>query len=109
MGPDEPARHYDYFVLNQDPVFVGGFMIYMLEFLGLVAVACSLAASPLLIKVIERFFPSVDDEGHAAYGLTNSVASDRAEVRDEIRRVTSILESSHLRTGNQGLTPAAKR
>ena len=84
-------------------------MIYMLEFLGLLAVAGSLAASPMLVKVLERFFPSLDEEVHAAtYGLSNVQASDRAEVRDEIRRVTSILESSRLNMGHQGLTPAPK-
>jgi hypothetical protein len=84
-------------------------MIYMLEFLGLLAVAISLAASPMLIKVLERFFPSLDEEGHAAtYGLNNVLGSDRAEVRDEIRRVTSILESSRLNIGHQGPTPRPK-
>ena len=51
-----------------------------------------------MIKVLERFFPSLDEEGHAAtYGLSDVLSSDRAEVRDEIRRVTSILESSPAR------------
>jgi hypothetical protein len=68
-------------------------MIYLLEFLGLLAVAVSLAASPLLVRVLERFFPSFDEEGHAAgYGLKGALASDHTEVRDEIRRATSILE-----------------
>jgi hypothetical protein len=84
-------------------------MIYMLEFLGLLAVAVSLAASPVLIKVLERFFPSLDEEGHTGtYGLSNVPASDHAEVRDEIRRVTSILESSRLNVGHQGVTPRPK-
>jgi hypothetical protein len=84
-------------------------MIYMLEFLGLLAVAFSLAASPVLIKLIERFFPAFDEEGHAAYGLSNAAASDRTEVRDEIRRVTSILESSRVNVGHEGLTPTPKK
>ena len=84
-------------------------MVYMLEFLGLLAVAFSLAASPVLVKVIERFFPSFDEEGHAAYGLTNTVASDRAEVRDEIRRVTNMLESSRLDMGRRGLASTPKK
>jgi len=74
-------------------------MIYMLEFLGLLAVACSLAASPLLINLLERFFPPVDDDGRTPAGLTNGLTSaltDRAEMRDEIRRVTNILETKNL-------------
>jgi hypothetical protein len=85
-------------------------MIYLFEFLGFLAVALALAASPLLVKVLERFFPSLDEEAHAAaYGLSNAPANDRAEVRDEIRRMTSILESSHLDMGHQRLTPTSKR
>lgn len=85
-------------------------MIYMLEFIGLLAVALALAASPLLVKVLERFFPSLDEEAHVAgYALSNAPANDRAEVRDEIRRMTSILESSHLDTGHARLTPTSKR
>lgn len=84
-------------------------MIYMLEFLGLLAVAFSLAASPVLIKLIERFFPAFDEEGHAAYGFSNTAASDSTEVRDEIRRVTSILESSPLNVAQQSLTPTPKK
>jgi hypothetical protein len=84
-------------------------MIYMLEFLGLLAVAVSLAASPILVNLIERFFPTFEEEGHAsAYGLSNTVASDRAEVREEIRRATSILESSRLDMRHQDMTPSAK-
>ncbi len=79
-------------------------MIYMLEFLGLIAVALSLAASPLLVNVLERFFPHLDEEGSTVegYGLSKALSSaraelrDRAEMREEIRRVTNILETQGL-------------
>ncbi len=73
-------------------------MIYMLEFLGLIAVALSLAASPVLVNVLDRFFPRLDEEGGTleGYGLSKAIASDRAEMRDEIRRVTNILEAQTL-------------
>jgi hypothetical protein len=76
----------------------GGVMIYMLEFLGLLAVAASLAASPVLVNLLERFFPRFDDESHpASVGLGHGVAQDRSEMRDEIRRVTDILEADNLK------------
>ncbi len=73
-------------------------MIYMLEFVGLLAVAVSLAASPVLVKVLERFFPQLEEEGQAPvhYGLRDAISSDRAEMRDEIRRVTNLLETKSL-------------
>jgi hypothetical protein len=76
----------------------GGIMIYMLEFLGLLVVAASLAASPVLVNLLERFFPQLDDETHAApgYGLSGAMVHDRSEMRDEIRRVTNILETNKL-------------
>ena len=74
-------------------------MIYLFEFLGLLAVAIALAASPVLINVLERFFPPLDeDRGAAGYRLSSASGSDRTEVRDEIRRVTSILEGTRLDT-----------
>jgi hypothetical protein len=73
-------------------------MIYMLEFLGLTMVALSLAASPVLVNILDRFFPRLDEEGRTAegYGLSKAMASERAEMRDEIRRVTNILEAHSL-------------
>ena len=79
-------------------------MIYMLEFLGLLVGALSLAASPLLVRVLERFFPSFDDEGHATgHGVSGTLSNDRAEVRDEIRRMTNILEGA-----GPGMLPPSK-
>jgi hypothetical protein len=102
-------QHYDESELNQSGSR-GGIMVYLLEFLGLLAVAFALAASPLLVKVLQRFFSSLDEKAHTAgYGLSNAPANDRAEVRDEIRRMTSILESSHLDMGHQRLTPTSRR
>jgi len=84
-------------------------MIYMLEFLGLLAVALSLAASPWLVDILSRFFSAPEaphrpghatqghaTQGHAAAGLNSAASTDRAEMRDEIRRVTNLLESGRL-------------
>ena len=70
-------------------------MIYMLEFLGLLAVAVTLAASPLLIRLLERLFPPDDGDNRSAasYGLSSAILNDRSEMRDEIRRMTNILEA----------------
>ena len=76
-------------------------MIYALEFLGLLAVALSLAASPLLVDLVERFFSAHEAlhssgkayQGYATAGLNREASIDRAEMRDEIRRVTNLLES----------------
>lgn len=70
-------------------------MIYMLEFVGLLAVAVALAASPLLVSMLERLFPPRDQDSHssAGYGLSGAMLNDRSEMRDEIRRVTDILET----------------
>ena len=68
-------------------------MIYMLEILGLIAIAASLAASPILINVLDRFFPPLgDDGGNAGYG-SSTATSERAEMRNELRRATNIIES----------------
>ena len=69
-------------------------MIYMLEFLGLLAVAVTLAASPLLVGLLERLFPPEEGDPRSAtsHGLAGAILNDRSEMRDEIRRVTDILE-----------------
>jgi hypothetical protein len=60
-------------------------MIYMLEFLGFLAVAFSLAASPVLVNLLERFFSPLDDDGRTAtgYELNSALTLERAEMRDE--------------------------
>jgi hypothetical protein len=74
-------------------------MIYMFEFLGLLAVAAALAASPLLVGMLERLFPPHDSDDRSAgdYELSRASLNDRSEMRDEIRRVTNILETDHVR------------
>jgi hypothetical protein len=77
-------------------------MIYTLEFLGLLAVALSLVASRVLADILERFFSPIGEEDRAAAGsgwrpaVSNDRSSDRADMRDEIRRVTQLLESGQL-------------
>jgi hypothetical protein len=73
-------------------------MIYMLELLGLLAVAFSLAASPVLVNLLEHFFPPLEDDGRTATGngSNSALTHDRAEMRDEIRRVTNMLENKNL-------------
>jgi hypothetical protein len=79
-------------------------MIYMLEFVGLLAVAVALAASPLLVRMLERLFPPRDEDTRstASYGLSSAMLNDRSEMRDEIRRMTNILETdrSQVRQGS---------
>jgi hypothetical protein len=72
-------------------------MIYMFEFLGLLAVAAALAATPLLVSMLERLFPPEDGDNRSTgdYELSSAILSERSEMRDEIRRVTNILESDH--------------
>jgi hypothetical protein len=72
-------------------------MIYLLEFLVLVAAALLVAASPVLVNLLERFFSSY---GVSNAAMSNAASSDRAEMRDEIRRVTDILESKNLDVRN---------
>jgi hypothetical protein len=84
----------------------GDIMIYMLEFIGLLVLAFCMAASPLLVKLFESFFPALDEESHAGtYGLSNARSKDRSDVRDEIRRATSILESHRPNTEHRMPTP----
>jgi hypothetical protein len=70
-------------------------MIYMLEFLALVGIAVALAASPFLIRLLESIVPR--DLGRATstagYRASSAASRERAEMRDEIRRATNILET----------------
>lgn len=69
-------------------------MIYFLEFLGFLAVAVLLAASPLLARTIEYLRPRLVLSGREAsrYESKQATSDERVEIRDEIRRVTAILE-----------------
>jgi len=90
-------------------------MIYTLEFLGLLAVALSLAASPWLVNILGSLFstheaphgPGRATQAHATAGLNGAASTDRAEMRDEIRRVTNLLESGRLDSGHSPATTGA--
>jgi hypothetical protein len=70
------------------------FMIYLLEFLGFLGVAALLAASPLLVRTIDYLRPHLEQSSRGAKGYEPSRAhsDERAEIRNEIRRATAILE-----------------
>jgi hypothetical protein len=77
----------------------GLFMIYLLEFLGFLAVAILFAASPLLGRAVEYILPrrvkfSGEAKGHEPFQARSDQArsAERSEIRDEIRRMTAILE-----------------
>jgi len=100
-------------------------MIYTLEFLGLLAVALSLAASPWLVNVLGSLFSTHEaphgpgratqghatqghaTQSHATAGFNSAASTDRAEMRDEIRRVTNLLESGRLDPGHSPAAAAA--
>lgn len=69
-------------------------MIYVLEFLGFLAVAVLLAASPLLARTIEYIRPRLKQSTEEATGLESLQArsDERVEIRNEIRRMTAMLE-----------------
>jgi len=68
-------------------------MYYMLVFVGLVGMAAIVAISPLVIRVLEYFFPlGESDHGSARGAGPHSV--QRSEVHDEIRRLTAALETN---------------
>jgi hypothetical protein len=69
-------------------------MIYVLEFLGFLGVAALLAASPLLARTIEYIRPRLKQSTKEATGNESLQArsDERLEIRNEIRRVTAMLE-----------------
>jgi hypothetical protein len=70
------------------------FMIYMLEFLGFLAVAILLVASPFLARTIEHLRPRRLTANRETHGFESSQArpDERSEIRKEIRRMTAMLE-----------------
>jgi hypothetical protein len=78
-----------------------GLMIYLLEFLGFLGVALLLAASPLLIRTVEyiRTLPKQSSREAAVYESVQARSDEGSEIRDEIRRMTVILEAD--RRGRQ--------
>ena len=69
-------------------------MIYLLEFLGFLGVAILLAASPLLVRTVEYIRTLLKHPGGEATGYESVQArsEERSEIRNEIRRMTAILE-----------------
>jgi hypothetical protein len=69
-------------------------MIYLLEFLGLLSVAIALAASPLLIRLYEHLLPRREsgERVTASPIASTSRSNGSAELSDEIRRLTHVLE-----------------
>ena len=69
-------------------------MTYVLEFLGFLAVAVLLAASPLLVRALEYIGLRRKQSSREAKGYESSQArsDERSEIRNEIRRMTAILE-----------------
>jgi hypothetical protein len=72
----------------------GLFMTYVLEFLGFLAVAILLAASPLLVRTVEYLRPRLRQSSRETDGYESFQprSDERAEIRNEIRRMTAILE-----------------
>jgi hypothetical protein len=69
-------------------------MIYLLEFLGFMGVAVLLAASPLLVRTVEYIRSRRKQSSQEAQGYESFQArsDERSEIRNEIRRMTAILE-----------------
>jgi len=73
-------------------------MNYLLAFLGLIGVAVILATSPLLIRLLEDFFPTTENDGPPARAA-NPQSIERSEIGDEIRRLTIVLEKDRRGAG----------
>jgi hypothetical protein len=69
-------------------------MIYLLEFLAFLGMAVLLAASPLLIRTVEHIRSRRRQSSQQAKGYESLQApsDERSEIRNEIRRMTAILE-----------------
>jgi hypothetical protein len=69
-------------------------MIYLLEFLGFLGVVILLAASPLLVRTLEYIRPRLKRSSWEANGHESFQAGsdERSEIRNEIRRMTAVLE-----------------
>jgi hypothetical protein len=70
-------------------------MIYLLEFLGFLGVAILLAASPLLVRTLEYIRPRLkrsSREEANGYESFQARSDERSEIRNEIRRMTAVLE-----------------
>jgi hypothetical protein len=78
-------------------------MIYVLEFLCFLGVAALLAASPLLVRTVEYLRPRLKQSIQEAKGYESlqTPADERSEIRNEIRRMTAILEVDRRGRGMQ--------
>jgi hypothetical protein len=73
-------------------------MIYLMAFLGVIAVAVLVTTSPLVFRFFEYLFPVADKDGQPAK-TASSHSVERVEIRDEIRRLTAALESDRREAG----------
>lgn len=78
-------------------------MIYVLEFLCFLGVAALLAASPLLVRTVEYLRSRLKQSTQEAKGHESSQtrSDERSEIRNEIRRMTAILEVDRRGRGMQ--------
>jgi hypothetical protein len=70
-------------------------VIYLLKFLGFLLVAILIAASPLLLRTIEYILPrrmKYRRDGRG-YQPLQPRSEERSEIRNEIHRMTAILEA----------------
>ena len=72
-------------------------MHYLLVFTGLIAFAAILAISPLVPRLLDYLFLSAETESPPAKAAkaANPQATERSEMRDEIRRLTAALETDY--------------
>jgi hypothetical protein len=67
-------------------------MHYLLVFLGLIGVAVILTVSPLIVRFLDSLASIVENE-RAPANVAAPQSIERAEMRDEIRRLTAALET----------------
>jgi hypothetical protein len=67
-------------------------MYHLLVFVGLIGVAIVAAKSPVAIRLFEYLFP-IADRDRPTVNSANSRSIEQSEVRDEIRRLTAVLET----------------
>lgn len=73
-------------------------MYYLLMFLGLIGVGVIVAMSPLAIRLLEYLFPIAESD-HPRAKAADLQSIERAEMRDEIRRLTAALETDRRSSG----------
>lgn len=73
-------------------------MTYLMAFLGLICVAVILTTSPLVIRLFEYLFPMAEGR-RAASKAASLQKTERSEIREEIRRLTAVLETERRGAG----------